>query len=87
MTVKAQAARPIAGVQCPSCVCNLEKKILKQKIVGYLENHHSNKLSDGLKGEKKLFLVLERGELFSFVLDFGKLLVLTFNTLESGSEC
>ena len=83
MTVKAQAARPIAGVQCPSSVCNLEKKILKQKIVGYLENHHSNKLSD----EKKLFLVLERGELFSFVLDFGKLLVLTFNTLESGSEC
>jgi hypothetical protein len=32
----------------------LKKKILKQKIVGYLENHHSNKLSDGLKGEKKI---------------------------------
>ena len=60
---------------------------MKQKIVGYLENRHSNKLSDGLKGEKKLYLVLELGELFSFVLDFGKLLVLTFNTLESGSEC
>ena len=50
MTVKAQAARPIAGVQCPSGVCNLEKKNIETKIVGYLENHHSNKLSDGLKG-------------------------------------
>ncbi len=40
-----------------------------------------------IKRIKQLFLVLERGELFSFVLDFGKLLVLTFNTLESGSEC